>query len=482
MDLAVDLGTRGERTAAIYGALVRAIGEGRLRPGDRLPPTRELGADLAVSRTTVATAYERLTAEGYLEGRVGAGTFVTAAAAPRPTGRRGTPSALAPRPGWTFLPEPTSGQTERPRHDFQVGIPDAELFPFDTWRRLVTSEVRLRANCPGTYASPSGLTALREAIARHLGRTRGLTVDGDEVVVTNGTQQALDLVSRVLLSPGDVVAVEDPGYSRATDLFASHGARVVPVPVDAEGLVVDRLPARAALVYTTPSHQFPLGTAMSLGRRRELLAWAERRGAAVVEDDYDSEFRFGDRPLEPLHGLDTSGRVLYAGTFSKCLLPSLRMGYLVAPPSLVPALSAARQLADGHGVVVYQAALARFMDEGQLGRHIRRAAKVYAARRAAVAEGLERHLGDWLELVPSCAGLHVSAVERAGVGVDWSAVARVARERDVAVDALADAHLGPKVRDGLVVGFGSVREDAIDPGLRILADVVRDVSTTRTGT
>ena len=477
MDLAVSVDTRGDRAAAIYRALLSALRDGRLRPGDRLPPTRSLAGDLGVSRNTVATAYDRLTAEGYLEGRVGAGTFVTSAAA-SPTAARGRrkPATLRPRADWTYSPARTSSADERPRYDFRVGIPDAELFPFDTWRRLMTAELRLRANGPGSYAEPSGHLGLREAIARYVGYSRSVHAEVDDVIVTNGTQQGLDLVGRVMLAPGDVVAVEEPGYPPARLLFASLGARVVGVPVDAEGLDIAQLPERARLVYTTPSHQFPLGIAMSLARRRALLAWASERGAAIIEDDYDSEFRFTERPLEPLHSLDQTGRVIYAGTFSKTLLPSLRIGYLVAPPSLRSALRAARQLSDSHGPMAPQAALARFMDEGLLARHIRRASKAYAVRHELLVRGLAERLGDLVEPVPSAAGLHVAARLRDGMDIDTTGAVRQAGGEGIALDALPGYCAGA-AQEGLVFGYGAVVADSIGEGLARLSALLRRAAT-----
>lgn len=495
MDFHVSLAGRGDLTARIYLALRDGIRDGRLRPGDRLPPTRELAQSLEVSRNTAATAYERLTAEGYLTGRVGAGTFVsdlgasvtgtsvsgTAAGTRGRTRRRprtaGT-AGLHPRAGWTFAPTPTSAQLDVPRFDFRVGIPDPSLFPFDTWRRLVTSELRLRANSPGTYAEPSGHPGLRAAIARYVGYARSVRAEADDIIVTNGTQQALDLIARVLLTAGDVVAVEEPGYRPARDLFASLGAQVVGVPVDREGLVVDLLPAKARLVYSTPSHQFPLGTPMSLARRAALLAWAQRQDAAVIEDDYDSEFRFSERPLEPLQSLDTTGRVLYAGTFSKTLLPSLRIGFLVAPPTLRSALRAAKQLSDGHGQIATQAALARFMDEGQLARHIRKAARVYAARHAAILATMDAGLADQLELVPSAAGLHMTTrLRRGGKAVDGVAtvdkVVAAARERGIAVESLASYCHDAPAQAGFVIGYGAIRSDSVREGLARLGVLLR---------
>lgn len=251
--------------------------------------------------------------------------------------RRKAAGELRPRAGWTFTPAPVSAGPA-PRFDFRVGIPDAQLFPFDTWRRLVASELRLTANSPGRYAEPSGRPALREAIARYVGTARSVRAHADDLLVTNGTQQALDLAGRVLIPPATSSRSRSPATRRRATCSRRWGAQVVGVRVDVEGLVVDELPATARLVYTTPSHQFPLGMPMSLARRSALIAWATRHDAAVIEDDYDSEFRFSQRPLEPLVSLDQSGRVLSVGTFSKTLLPALRTGFIVTPASLRPAL------------------------------------------------------------------------------------------------------------------------------------------------
>lgn len=463
MDLVVDLPARSGRSDALYRALREAMSQGRAAAGERLPSTRSLARDLGVSRASVATAYERLVAEGYLESRTGSGTYVTAEARGEAgaAGRRRAAGALRPRASWRWAPYPVSGDAPVPEHDFRVGLPDASLFPFDAWRRLLAAESRLRDHAPGTYGSPAGLPRLREAVARSVGFARGVRADPDDVIVTHGAQHALDLVARVLLEPGDTVAVEDPGYPVARDLLASHGARVVPVRVDEEGLVVDEVPPEARLVYTTPSHQFPLGLPLSLARRRALLAHAARHGTAIVEDDYDSEFRLARRPLETLHGLDRAGRVVYVGTFSKSLLPALRTGYLVAPASLRDALLAARQLGDGYGPVHVQAALARFIDDGLLARHVRRASAVYAERHAILLDALA---GLPLEPVPSAAGLHVAAF----FDGDARAVAARARRRSVALDALADYAVSP-YRAGFVFGYGAAVTSSIRPGIEKLA-------------
>ena len=471
MDVHVRLSQRGELSDQIYRQLCDAILDGRLRPGARLPPTRELATRLAVSRNTVGIAYERLVAEGVALGRVGAGTFVTDEPLPRPAGPapRAPAGAVHPREFWRALPLlPTIGRRTA-AFDFNPGRPDVALFPLTAWRRLIANEFRTLGAPYGTYGHPAGHAGLRAAIARHVGVSRAVRAVADDVVVTQGAQQAFDLIGRVLIAAGTCVAVEDPGYSRVRLLYQSLGARVVGVPVDDEGLVVDAIPARARIVYVTPSHQFPLGTTMSLRRRTALLAWAERRGGVVVEDDYDTEFRFGGRPLDPLQSLDRAGRVVYVGSFSKVLLPTLRVGFLVAPASLQPALHAAKQLTDWHGELATQAALARFIDEGLLARHIRAVTREYASRYARIADVLERRLSRWLRLVPSAAGMHVAATVVPGAAVDIAQVVRKAEARGVAVRALADFHLATPVRDGLVLGYGGIATARIDEGLTLLA-------------
>ncbi|MEU0537252.1 PLP-dependent aminotransferase family protein [Amycolatopsis tolypomycina] len=463
MDFHVSLAGRGDLSARIYRQLRDAVLDGRLRAGERLPPTRELARRLAVSRNTVAVAYDRLTADGFLAGRVGAGTYVCAELPP-PKPRK-APAQRGPQPKavWRSVPAPAAAAPE-PVFDFRVGIPDAALFPLDTWRRLLARELRDTAGF-AHYAEPGGHPGLRAAIARHVGVSRSVRADADDVLVTQGAQQALDLLCRVLLEPGDRVAVEEPGYRMARLLFASHGAEVVGVPVDGEGLDVAALPSRAKLVYVTPSHQFPLGTPMSLARRTALLAWAERAGAVVVEDDYDSEFRFSDRPLEPLQSLDRDGRVAYVGSFSKTLLPMLRLGFLIAPASLRDAVHHARRLSGWHGELPAQAALARFVDEGLFARHLRRATKVYADRHERITATLERVFAGRLSVVPSAAGLHLCAL--AADETDLEPIAARAAEAGAAIQTLSDL-CGGFPRQGVVLGYGSIPSASIDAGLAVL--------------
>ncbi|TQM06159.1 PLP-dependent aminotransferase family protein [Pseudonocardia kunmingensis] len=467
MEFHVTLTGRGDRSAQIYRQLLAAVLDGRLRPGERLPPTRELARRLGVARGTVSVAYDRLTAEGFLQSSVGAGTFVGEHTGARTAVRRApTGTAVRPRPVWDGVP--VTGAAAAPRYDFRVGAPDPALFPLQAWRRLVTRELR-HATLRGSYADPAGHPQLRAAVARHVGVSRSVRAEAGDVLVTQGAQQALDLVGRVLVEPGTHVAVEEPGYPPARRLFRSLGARVTGVPVDDEGLDVAGLPTGARLVYVTPSHQFPLGTPMSLARRAALLDWAERAGAVVVEDDYDSEYRYGGRPLEPLQSIDRSGRVVYVGSFSKTLLPMLRVGFLVAPASLQPALRAAKQLTDWHGDPVTQGALAAFIGEGLLARHVRKATREYAARRTTLLAALREHLADRLDPVPSAAGLHLCARLASGTHGDLDDALRRARDRGVGAESLAGYCAVRPVQDGLVLGLGGIATADVDDGVRLLA-------------
>ncbi|MCG5215296.1 MocR-like pyridoxine biosynthesis transcription factor PdxR [Streptosporangium soli] len=459
--LHVSLEGRTDLAGQIYQQIRAAVLDGRLRHGEPLPATRELARRLAVSRNTVSTAYDRLAAEGFVEGRTGAGTFVRADALPLARPRPGH-GRLRPRAVWQGISTPR-GLDRRPEYDFRPGLPDVRMFPYEAWRRLVSRELRGSAVGTGMYGDPLGHAGLRAAIARHVGVARAVRADPGAVVVTSGAQQAIDLIGRVLLEPGDRVAVEDPGYPPPRLLFQSMGLRVTPVPVDGEGLVVDALPADARAVYVTPSHQFPLGMPMSLGRRMALLAWAEERGAAVIEDDYDSEFRYGGRPIEPLQNLDRSGRVLYVGSFSKVMLPTLRLGFLVAPPALLPALGAAKYVTDWHTRLPGQAALAGFIDEGLLARHVRRMRTEYEARHRRVVE----RLAGPLDLVASAAGLHTSGFLPEG----GPPVARRAREAGIGLMTLSDFAVRP-ARPGLVIGYGAIPLDRIDDGLTRLLSII----------
>jgi GntR family transcriptional regulator / MocR family aminotransferase len=468
MEYHVSLIGRKDLSGEIYRQLRRGILDGRLRPGDTLPPTRTLARSLNVSRTTVTVAYDRLLGEGFATSRVGSGTFV-GERGPRvgSDGRRSeAPGVLRARAIWDSIQLPTA--FDRPaRFDFRSGIPDGSLFPHKAWRRLLAGELRAEASRRAVYGHAAGDPALRAAIARHIGLSRGVDASADDVTITSGTQQALDVIARVLLAPGDRVAVESPGYPPPRRLFETLGARIIPVPVDRHGLVVSALPRNIRLVYVTPSHQYPLGVPMSLQRRLALLSWAERNKAAIVEDDYDSEFRFRGRPVEPLKTLDTAGRVIYVGSFSKTMLPALRLGFVVTPPSLNAAVHKAKHLTDWHTSLLAQGALARFIDDGAFARHLRRMSNIYRVRYELVTKTLSRDFAGHLELVPSAAGLHVAALaltDHPGI----NRVATRASEAGVAVQQLSRFAVGEPGRAGLVLGYGGISTTDIVEGLRLL--------------
>ncbi len=469
MDLHLAVSTSGDIAASLYRQLLAAVRDGRLMSGERLPSTRELAQSLNLSRGTVASAYERLAAEGILETRHGSGTYIPAHVTPSrarcaPSGER-----VAPRSVWSelppYVPDPVDIDV-----DLAGGEPDPSLFPLATWRRLVSETLRPSLMATSPYAGTSH-PALQDAIAAYLGRSRSVVAQGDDIILTNGSQQAFDLVARVLVSPGDRVAVESPGYTSLVRLWVSHGARVTGVPVDDDGLVVDALPDDARVVYVTPSHQFPTGVVMSLPRRIALLEWAASHGAVVVEDDYDSEFRYQDRPLEPLQSLDWDGYVVYTGSFSKILSPVLRVGYLVAPASLQPALRRAKQLTDWQGDLATQGALARFIADGDLAAQLRRTTRTYAERRATLLTALADV--DELEVVPSVAGLRLATRFRDS-SVDDLAVCAAAAGRGVGVEPLSTRYVGGDARPGLVLGFGRIDADLIPVAVSRLTSAIRE--------
>lgn len=464
MDLHIHLGPGGHLARQIYRQLRDAILAGRLRAGERVPPTREVARRLDVSRNTVSLAYEWLVAEGFLAGRSGAGTFVERVGTERTTRRAAVP--IRHRAVWDAIKAP-SGRGFATRFDFGVGKPDASLFPFDAWRRLLARQIR-GSKLGSDYGDPAGHPKLREAIARYVAVSRGVNAAAEDVIVTNGAQQAFDLIARVLIEPGMRVAVEEPGYPPPRLLFESCGAVVSPVRVDSSGLDPGSLPDQARLVYVTPSHQFPLGMPLTHARRVALLQWAEQRNALIIEDDYDSEFRFGGRPLETLQSIDRRGRVIYAGSFSKSLLPALRMGFLIASPSLRASLRAAAYVAGWYVQWPAQAALASFIDDGILAKHIRKMRRVYAERHDRILRRLAAGLANWLEPVPSVSGMHLAARLRSGSVELEGEVARRAQAHDVGLDRLSAYCASAKPQAGLVLGYGGIATEKIDEGLRRL--------------
>ncbi|HEX5014995.1 MAG TPA: PLP-dependent aminotransferase family protein [Candidatus Limnocylindrales bacterium] len=468
VDTHISLVGRRDLSGEIYRQLRSAILEGRLVDGDRLPPTRELARRLGVSRTTATVAYDRLIGEGFATARAGSGTFVDHAGV-EPRRRRPRRTRVRPQPAWEAFPLPSFvWDTTDAEFDFRLGVIDAGLFPYRTWRRLMARQFQPAVVGRGVNEHPAGLAQLRGAIAHHVGLARGIRATADDIIVTNGAQQATDLIGRVLLRPGDRVAVEDPGYGPPFLLLRAMGARVSCVPVDREGLVVDAIPAGTRLVCVTPAHQLPLGMTMSQSRRLALLAWARQANGVIVEDDYDSEFRFGGRPIEPLHTLDDDGRVIYVGSFSKTTLPTIRLGFMVAPPSLRQALWGARLLTDWHSPIPLQGAMAEFIAEGHFARHVRRMRLVYEARHELVTEILNRRFSSDFRVVPSAAGLHVSATAVSMSTDQVQAGIREAARSGVQCYPLGLFALTPPAPAGLVLGYGAIPTERIEAGLERL--------------
>jgi GntR family transcriptional regulator/MocR family aminotransferase len=481
-------------TRWLYTALRGEILAGRLGPGARLPATRDLAQHHGLARGTILGAFEQLKSEGYVEASVGSGTYVArvlpdrlleAGRASRAirarSSRENTEEKRAPRRLSDYgrrvhpFPDLESG----PARAFRANQPAVDLFPTTLWaqitaRRLRRATANLLLGCP-----PLGYRPLREAVAAYLTTARGVQCSAEQVAIVSGVQEALDLVARLFLNPGDRVAIENPGYIGAAFAFEAFGATVVPVPVDAEGLTLGDPLQGARLVYVTPAHQFPLGVSMSLPRRLALLEWARTSGALLFEDDYDSEYRYSGRPVPALQGLDRHGQVLFAGSFSKVLFPSLRLGYLVLPPDLVDRFAAAQSVTHRHAPLLDQAVLADFLVEGHFGRHIRRMREVYAERLSVLLESAKESLAGRLEISGVEAGLQTVGWLRGGI--DGEAAEKAAIERGVEVTPLSRYGRGPVAEDGLLLGFAAVDPQEIRRGVRELAAALEGEARARRG-
>ncbi|MDX6382785.1 MAG: GntR family transcriptional regulator / MocR family aminotransferase [Blastocatellia bacterium] len=474
----------------IYETIRRSILSGGLSSGRQLPASRLLAKQLGVSRMTVVNAYEQLLAEGYLEGRIGAGTFVSAhlpeeflqasgfkrlehqekqSARKVILSRYGTRLAQNSR---VILQHHCATALE----PFQHGVAALDEFPFGVWSKIAQKWQKHPSSTVLSYGDAVGFQPLRDAVAAHLAAARGVRCTPDQIIITNGTQQALDLITRVFLSESEDVCLEDPGYIGARDIFAATGARIIPVPIDDEGFDLQAARKRsqnARLIYVTPSHQFPLGVTMSLARRLSLLEWARERDAFVIEDDYNSEYRYAGRPLASLQGLDRDGRVIYVGTFSKTIFPALRLGYLVVPLDLMDVFASARALTDLHSPLIEQAVLAEFIAERHFARHIRRMRGMYEERQQTLVEEARKNLGDMLEVAPAKAGMHLIGWLPGGIG-----------DREVSLRAAeAGLNLAPvsaycieqNLRGGLLLGYTAYDEKHIKQGMKKLARVLSEL-------
>jgi GntR family transcriptional regulator/MocR family aminotransferase len=460
----------------VYAGLRQAILSGTFRAGDRVPSTRDLADQLGISRTVVVLAYELLLAEGFVAGRSGSGTYVPAGLAAARARRSGKPSELRlSRFGAAAAAMASRVQFPAPRatplpYDFAYGRSDVECFPFEPWRRILRRRARQARIRELDYGPSAGSEALREAICAHLRRSRAVACEPSQMIVVNGSQQALDLIARVLIEPGDGVVIEDPGYQGTREILRAARARLHAVAVDRDGLDPTRLPARARAAFVTPSHQFPTGAILPLARRQALLHWAKRRNAVIVEDDYDGELRYQGKPLESLQGLDSEGRVIYVGTFSRTIFSALRIGYLIVPKSLLPAFTAAKWLCDRHTATLEQETLADFIGTGMYERHLRRLRRRNAASRHALLEALQEHIGDRVEVTGADAGAHIVLWPRKRISED--AVVAAAASRGVGVYGVNGYFLRPPSRPGILLGYSRMREAEIREGVRRLAEIL----------
>jgi len=459
----------------IYESFRGRIIRGELRAGDLVPSSRELARESHISRLPALTAYAQLLAEGYFESRIGAGTFISSSLPSRPTGA--SPSAA---PGRRLLSAQVVAlpKYERPSWaeslgPFQVGQPELQKFPIEIWLRLVarySRRMRLKAL---QYGDAMGLAELREAIATYLRTSRGVRCEAQQIMIVSGSQQALDLATRVLLEAGRAAWVEEPGYWLVHHVLKAARCRIVPVPVDAEGLNVTagiRLNRNARAAFAAPSHQYPLGVTMSAARRLRLLEWAQRSRAWIIEDDYDSEYRYSNLPIASLQGLDGNARVIYIGTFSKVMFPSLRLGYLVIPVDLIERFAAMRQVMDICPAQITQAVMSDFIREGHFARHVRRMRPIYAERRSVLVAELERQLGDSVTIMGDQAGMHLAIFLTRGR--DDRKIAATAARQSLWLSPLSSSYIGRTARHGFVLGFGNTKANDIPQAVRRLKKLI----------
>lgn len=463
-------------------ALRAEILEGRLRPGARLPATRDLAGQYALSRGTIVSAFEQLKAEGYVEGSVGSGTYVNRILPDEllqvPRGDRARRPVHRDRPrrmsDFGARVKLFAAFEPRPVRAFRTDQPSLDLFPMTTWAQVASRRLRRASASLLLGCDPMGYRPLRAAVADYLGTSRGVRCVPEQVAIVSGVQEALDLVARLFLDPGDRVCMEDPGYIGAARVFEACGAKVIPVPLDDEGMRLHEPRMRGArLAYVTPAHQFPVGISMSLHRRLALLEWAAKSGALIFEDDYDSEYRYAGHPLPALQGLDRHGVVLFAGSFSKVMFPSIRLGYLVMPPDLVDRAAAAKSLTSRHAPLLEQAVLCDFITAGHFGRHVRRMREVYAERLAVLLECARQRLDGLLEISGVEAGLQTAGWLSGGI--DGESAAKAAAERGVEVTPLSRYSLGRVTREGLQLGFAAVDTRELRRGARELAAALEGI-------
>ncbi len=464
----------------IYQQLRQLILQGDISAGTRLPASRHLATQCHVARITVTEAYDQLKAEGYIESRLGVGTSVI-----EDLSFFSLPNSLQV---CEFMPSFCIGGTQvlsteqkgkrpfypRPTIDFGFGRSFPHIFPYDIWRRLLARYLSTDDVMLSRYGSVAGFYPLRKALADYLQRLRGVNCQPDQVIIVSGAQQALDILSRLLLQPGDEVLMETPGYTDAYSVFRTHAAKITLLPVDEAGLPVQKIPSetRARISFITPSNQFPHGGTMPLARRLALLQWARQQDTLLIEDDYDGELRYNGRPLSALQGLDTDGRVVYLGTFSKVLFPALRLGYIVLPPSLLSPFLQAKGLVDKGAPTLTQAAVSDFITEGHFERHLRHLRQAYGRRREVLVNALQHHLANKVRFSPFAAGLHVMVYLHPSC--DETAVVRHAAQVGVGVYPGKAYHLKKPAPPSIMLGFSGLNEDEIEEGVRRLANIIKN--------
>jgi GntR family transcriptional regulator/MocR family aminotransferase len=480
--IALDRQARKPLHQQIFESYRTAIVGRNWRPGERIPSTRELAIQLGISRVPVLSAYAQLLAEGYLETRSGSGTFVSGSMVDQLTSCKSNGHApsvcCGPRPvsrRSSILPAFKMAPWLSGWGAFCVGHLAFEHFPFQVWARLMARHSRRVHISTLHFTDPMGSAEFREAIAGYLKTSRAVNCDPEQIMIVSGSQQALEISARALLDPGDSVWIEEPGYRLARQALLLAGARLVPVPVDLEGLnVVSGMErcCHARSAYVTPSHQFPLGVTMSTQRRLQLLDWAQNHGAWIIEDDYDSEYRYQGMPISSLQGLDRNARVIYIGTFSKTLFPSLRVGYMVIPPDLVEAFVTIRHAMDVYPPHLYQAVLTDFINEGHLSRHIRRTRMVYAERRNALIESIRNEFGPELEVLGTEAGMHVVVI----IGEEFRdrEISKRAARENLWLWPLSPCYAENNRRQGFILGFGSTVAAEMPKRVRQLRQIIAD--------
>jgi GntR family transcriptional regulator/MocR family aminotransferase len=478
--IAVDRKAQKPIYLQIYEAFRTRIIHKELRPGQLVPSTRQLARELRVSRFPVLNAYAQLLAEGYFETRVGAGTFIATSLPEEPEGRsrqavvRLAPGLRGVSQRASTLPQYVSPSWTDGLGPFQVGHPELEAFPLKTWSKLVARHARNMRWGELQYGNAMGLEELRAALAVYLRTSRRVLCEAEQIMIVSGSQQALDITTRVLLDAGVQVWVEEPGYWLVHHVLKAAGCQAVPVPVDEEGLNVSagiELCPRGRACFVAPSHQYPLGVTMSAARRFQLLEWAQSAGSWIIEDDYDSEYRYESQPISSLQGLDTNSRVVYVGTFSKVLFPSLRLGYIVIPPDLVERFAAVRQSMDLCPPPINQSVLTQFIREGHFARHIRRMRQLYSERRRVLVKEIERQLHSSCTIVGGEAGMHLTIL--VNDGIRDADIAAKAAERKLWLSALSLSYVGNNPRQGFVLGFGNTPASKMPGAVQLLKKLLK---------